>query len=437
MWAARLKRLVWQMRRTTPWVVLLTLVLALGGGLRTRAESAPLGETLRAASGAAALPRVQATGETARPVVPEPDPAAPPAPLGFICTPGRISHGRESCLDYGPGVTSYRVARVRLPDPLPQLSLVELTPEPDEEVVPFTFAYVHALPLNVYRHPIEAAMGLPPLRILYSGDQWVSVDGEVEYEGERWFQINEGEFVRADALALASPSRFQGVYLNEQPAAPFAWINRTVQPSRTPHGPADGGAPVYQRYQIVVIYAQEFWGSDEIWYLIGPDEWVEQSTVSRVTVDPRPAEVGPGERWIEVDLFEQTLAAYEGERMVYATLISSGRSGSTWTDSGLFRIWFKLRAAKMSNPDVEDGSPAWYFLEDVPWTMYFNGPTALHTAYWHDAFGFTRSHGCVNLAPRDAQWLFNWTSPYVPPDADSLLATGTWVWVHNTSPFDR
>ncbi len=184
----------------------------------------------------------------------------------------------------------------------------------------------------------------------------------------------------------------------------------------------------------MTIYAAEFMGSDELWYLVGEDQWVEQSTVSKVTVDPPPAEVGQ-EAWIEVDLFEQTLAAYEGSRMVYATLISSGRSGSTFTDSGLFRIWYKQRAGKMSNPDTQDGSAAWYYLEDVPWTMYFNGPTALHTAYWHDAFGFTRSHGCVNLAPRDAEWLFNWTAPHLPAEVDQLMATGTWVWVHNTSPF--
>jgi hypothetical protein len=369
--------------------------------------------------------------------------AAAPAPApphrtesdpGFICTPGRVSRQRESCLDRGPGITAYRIAHIELPDPLPELSLVELTPEPGEEVVPFTFAYVHTLPLSIYNHPMEAALGLPPTRILYSGDQWVSVDGEVDYEGTAWYQINEGEFVPAESLAIASPSRFQGVYLNEQPAIPFAWINRAVQPSRTPRGPANAEAPLYQRYQRVSIYAAEFMGSDELWYLVGEDQWVEQSNVSKVTVDPPPPEVGQ-DAWIEVDLFEQTLAAYEGSRMVYATLISSGRSGSTFTDSGLFRIWYKQRAGKMSNPDAEDGSAAWYYLEDVPWTMYFNGPTALHTAYWHDAFGFTRSHGCVNLAPRDAEWLFNWTTPHLPAGVDDLMATGTWVWVHNTSPF--
>ncbi|MBN1178633.1 MAG: L,D-transpeptidase [Anaerolineae bacterium] len=371
---------------------------------------------------------------------PPPTPTTPvtptiPPPQGFICTPGRVSRWRESCLERGPGTTAYRMTHIRLPDPLPELPLIQLTPDPHEDVVPFTFAYVNTLPLSIYRHPIEAAMGMAPVRILYSGDQWVSIDAEVDYEGNLWYQINDGEFVPARYLSIASPSRFQGVYLNQQPEYAFAWINRSVQPSLTPQGPANTAVPLYYRYTLVTIYAEEFRATDELWYLIGPDQWVEQEFISKVTVDPRPAEVAPGEQWIEVDLFEQTLAAYEGDRMVYATLISSGRSGSTFTDSGLFRIWMKLRAGKMSNPDTQDGSPAWYYLEDVPWTMYFNGPTALHTAYWHDAFGFTRSHGCVNLAPRDAKWLFNWTTPYLPPDQDALLATGTWIWVHNTSPF--
>jgi len=429
---------------TLVWAIPLAAGLALGLGFPPRAGAF----SPAVAPSATATPGALARSNAASPVVraasapgmsASHSPPSPPADTGFICTPGRVWRWRGSCLDYGPGTTAYRVVHIQLPDPLPELPLVELTTDPDEDVVPYTYAYVRTLPLPIYRHPMEAHLGLPPVRVLYSGDQWVSVDGEVEYEGERWVQINEGEFVRAEGLILASPSRFQGVYLTEQPAYPFAWVNRPVRPSRTPQGPPDPDAPLYQRYQLVQIYAQEQRGTEELWYLIGPDQWVEQSYVSKVTVDPPPPGVGPGERWIEVDLFEQTLAAYEGERMVYATLISSGRPGPTWTDPGLFRIWAKLPATKMSNPDAEDGSPAWYYLEDVPWTMYFNGATALHAAYWHDAFGFTRSHGCVNLPPRDAEWLFNWTSPPTPPDAEVVYAhgRGTWVWVHNTSPFGQ
>ncbi|MCS7283120.1 MAG: L,D-transpeptidase [Anaerolineae bacterium] len=351
-------------------------------------------------------------------------PAAPPASRGdAVCVPRRLWRWRETCPEYGPGTTAYRVAHIRLPDPLPQLPVVELKPDPEEDIVPFTYAYVQRLPLAVYRHPMEAKLGLPPVRVMLSGRQWVSVVGMVEYEGERWVQINKDEFVPADALVFGRPSSFQGVYLTDQPAYPFAWINRPVRPSRVPQGPPDPNVPLYRRYQLVTIYAKEFRPPQEMWYLIGPDQWVEQKNVSVVTVDPPPAGVRPGERWIEVDLFEQTLAAYEGERMVYATLISSGRVGATPTPPGFYRIWGKFALSKMSNPDVRDGSPIWYYLEDVPWVMYFHGAYALHAAYWHDAFGFTRSYGCVNLPPRDARWLFEWAD------------VGTPVWVHITPPF--
>ena len=356
----------------------------------------------------------------------------------YVCVPSLIWSNPELCPTYGPGTTAYRIASIHLPDPLPELPVLELPHSEDDELLPHTYAYVKSLPLAIYRHPMEAAMGLPPARVMLSGDWWVSLEGLVEYGGQRWYQINAEEFVPAEALVIASASHFQGVYLSEQPRHPFAWTNQWVHPSVVPQGAVNEGVDPIGRYSIVTIFAEERRG-DEIWYLIGPDQWLEQETVSRVDVDPPPAEVSPGGKWIEVDLFEQTVAAYEGERMVYATLTSSGRIG-TATPPGLYQLWTKIREGKMSNPDVEDGSPAWYYIEDVPWTMYFHGGYSLHAAFWHDAFGFTRSHGCVNLAPRDAKWLFNWADPFIP-DSVKLLNIGggmanTWVWVHFSSPLE-
>jgi len=272
---------------------------------------------------------------------------------------------------------------------------------------------------------------------MLSGDWWVSLDGIVEYEGQRWYQINADEFVPVDAIALAWPSGFQGVYLSEQPQYPFAWINQWVQPSLLPQGQIDENAAL-ERYQVVQLFAAEPRG-DQIWYMVGPDQWVEQSFVSRVDVDPPPAEVAPGGQWIEVDLFEGTIAAYEGERMVYATLFSGGRSSSA-TPPGLYYPWYKVREGKMSNPDVEDGNPTYYYIEDVPWTIYFHQGYSIHAAFWHDAFGFQRSHGCVNLSPRDAKWFFDWSAPVLPEGVDQVyIGSSTpapWVWVHYRSPFE-
>jgi hypothetical protein len=55
-----------------------------------------------------------------------------------------------------------------------------------------------------------------------------------------------------------------------------------------------------------------------------------------------------------------------------------------------------------------------YHVEEVPDALFFFKGDALHGAYWHDSFGRALTHGCVNLSPRDAAWLFRWAPPQVP-----------------------
>ncbi len=72
-------------------------------------------------------------------------------------------------------------------------------------------------------------------------------------------------------------------------------------------------------------------------------------------------------------------------------------------------------------------------LREVPFVQYFNESYALHAACWHDDFGHLHSHGCVNLAPRDAAWLFRWTDPRVPEGWHAVMSKGggTIVCVHD------
>jgi lipoprotein-anchoring transpeptidase ErfK/SrfK len=120
----------------------------------------------------------------------------------------------------------------------------------------------------------------------------------------------------------------------------------------------------------------------------------------------RPADVDT-ERWVSVDLYEQVAIAYEGDEPVFATLVSSGMED--WpTNEGLFHVYFRNPRAPMSGANAQ---PDFYDLEEVPWTMYFDDDIALHGAYWHDGFGYRRSHGCVNLSIADAHWLYAWAAP--------------------------
>ena len=111
------------------------------------------------------------------------------------------------------------------------------------------------------------------------------------------------------------------------------------------------------------------------------------------------------ERWIEIDLTEQRLVAWEGSQPVYAIVISTGKE-STPTLPGAFAIQSKHEVARMQGAD--------YDVPDVPFTMYYYGGYAIHGAYWHNNFGPPVSHGCTNVAVNHAEWLFNWADVGTP-----------------------
>jgi lipoprotein-anchoring transpeptidase ErfK/SrfK len=101
---------------------------------------------------------------------------------------------------------------------------------------------------------------------------------------------------------------------------------------------------------------------------------------------------------------------------VFATLVSTGKGlpkSETVTPLGVHRIWVKLITTPMDNLEKEDAEKR-YSIEDVPYVQFFDKAVALHGAFWHRKFGHAQSHGCVNLAPLDAKWLYAWTAPHVP-----------------------
>ena len=310
-------------------------------------------------------------------------------------------------------------------------------PEPSldevESLLPFRYARVLEKPVPVYAAPGDPAQATP-VRELVPMNTWVSIEEEVRVDGRLWYRIGPDAYVLASDVQLASPSRFRGVVISPLRQPPLGFVVAEKLNVRARPGVSRDNPPidVLPRYTVVHIMGREE-AHDGLWYRIGRKRYVHSAYVRVVTTMPRPPEVGPDEKWIDVNLTEQTLAAYEGDRMVYATLISSGLP--QWrTVEGLFRIWVKLRWGKMSGGSIEEGD--YYYLEDVPWTMYFHLGYGLHAAYWHDGFGYPRSHGCVNLSPYDARWLFEWASPTVPKGYRAVLSSdenpGTWVRVHST-----
>jgi lipoprotein-anchoring transpeptidase ErfK/SrfK len=123
-------------------------------------------------------------------------------------------------------------------------------------------------------------------------------------------------------------------------------------------------------------------------------------TKTKKVVMPPPG-VGPGERWIDIDLSKQKTYAYQGGELVNIFRVSTG----TWqhpTVTGIFRIYIKYRSQTMYGED--------YYLPNVPYVMYFYEDYGLHGTYWHNNFGTPMSHGCINLKTGDAGWLYDWAS---------------------------
>lgn len=166
------------------------------------------------------------------------------------------------------------------------------------------------------------------------------------------------------------------------------------------------------------------------------------SDIARIDTRPRPKEVLEDEKWIDVNLSNQTIVAYVGDRPVYSSLVSTGRVKDEddplknfETPVGGFRITSKHLTATMDGDHALDGP---YSIEDVPYVMYFQLAFAMHSAFWHNSFGRPRSHGCINLTPTDARWMFNFATPEVPVGWHGAYPTdekpGTRLYIRGETP---
>jgi hypothetical protein len=175
----------------------------------------------------------------------------------------------------------------------------------------------------------------------------------------------------------------------------------------------------------------------------GPRYLVKATEATRV--DPAtalPKDVGPDDVWVDVSLYKQALVLYRGRTPTFATLISSGAGGKNKnTPWGSYRVYQKHVSSRMEAPEKpaeKEGDEAEhaYRFDDVPYVQYVVGGIALHAAFWHDRFGVPVSHGCINLSPRDAQYVFGKTLPAMPEGWHGLnpgkgaVPMGTMVVIH-------
>ena len=249
-----------------------------------------------------------------------------------------------------------------------------------------------------------------------------------EADGAVFYRTVRGRFVRESDVELRNPDVVRGEELGRDgwhlPIA-FVWgDDRDLLELKGGKARVTGKAQKHARFVI-----EDERSVDGMAYVAGEPGTVKRDEVRIARTAKRPSNVPADGKWIHVDLGEQTLVAYEGDKPVYATLISSGKEGYE-PPTGLFEVQQKYISTTMNATDPIDG---FYEVEEVPWTLYYHGGYALHGAYWHTDFGKVRSHGCTNIAPVDARWLYYWSEPEVPAAWHAVRFQAETTWVYFTS----
>jgi lipoprotein-anchoring transpeptidase ErfK/SrfK len=263
--------------------------------------------------------------------------------------------------------------------------------------------------------------------------------------GSPWHGVELGNGVDLP-LAFVRTRGVQGYRVKGDSAEVDGTLERRAALTLTGNAQKVSGEPYYE------LTDGRFAKGSDVGLAVAPSKW------------PKVAE--NGEKWIEVDLSEQTMVLWNGKKAEFATLVSSGRPAigdpkETYsTIRGQYRIYAKHISATMDSdegmgkkanadkglkpgdegyvPERGDGmygvtvrrGHGLFTLRDVPHIQYFHKNYAIHGAYWHDVFGVARSHGCINLAPADSLRVFQWTGPHVPEGWHGVREEGTTIIVH-------
>jgi hypothetical protein len=302
------------------------------------------------------------------------------------------------------------------PRPLPELD--------DGAMLPFIYARHKAHddpatpPISVWRSASDHRAGAEPLETLPAYGSY-AFTRRTPNRGTPLLVTADRTVVAAKQLELFEPSEFSGRDLRTAPITSGHTLAWAVRWKSTIHAAPDetaeeiGRVPYHAELEVTGEGVLDAEGMR--WFEVPatdahPAGWISSHDVRRFVPLAPPEPVLGGQISIDVDLDEQVLSVWIEHTPVFATLISSGKPNDR-TPPGLYRVETKRAYGKMQSlPNAEEP----YFVDAVPWVLYFHGRYALHAAYWHDMFGHVQSHGCVNLSPRDAKVVFELASPRLP-----------------------
>ncbi|WP_044236720.1 L,D-transpeptidase [Chondromyces apiculatus] len=238
-----------------------------------------------------------------------------------------------------------------------------------------------------------------------------------EGEGRRFGVTPDGRLVPADRLQAAPGSTWHGVDL-EKVALPLAFVHRyDVHTWEMERGKATEGEEELERHAPVPLTGK-FRTVDGVRFEEAREGfWVRAQDLVVVVKRSKFPEFARGTtRWLDVSVANQTLTAYEGQKAVYATLVSTGHdqlqdpASTASTPRGVFRVRSKHVTRGVDTREVQES----FDVADAPWVMELDPGVSLTGMYWSDGVGEPRTFHNVALLPVDARRIFGWAEPAVP-----------------------
>ena len=272
---------------------------------------------------------------------------------------------------------------------------------------------------------------------------YIAIDKTFRWNNRTWYKTTKGLVAPADRLWQVAGSKFKGVQLDgSEWKLPVAWVYGGRKSTTTyeldeessklkPVGSIERFEPIALTGKTQEIRKTKYWETKQ-------GQWIKDQHVRVTAPSDPPDDLEPGERWIDVNVTQQTLVLFEGTRPIYATLVSTGKKSTIKekdhrTPVGEWRVREKHITTTMDGDGTAAGDLP-YSIEDVPYVMYFHRSYAVHGAFWHRNFGVRMSHGCINLAPLDAKFVFFATEPRLPEGWHGVWASpghpGSRVIVH-------
>jgi hypothetical protein len=268
---------------------------------------------------------------------------------------------------------------------------------------------------------------------------FVAVDKTFSWNSRSWYKTTSTLVAPADRMFINKPPSSQGIELPE--GVRLAGFILSTKASKYELDEAKSALKIVgpiERFAAFGLTGETAELKSNLYRKTTDGWWMRAKDGTFAEPSPPPADLAPGEKWVDVNIATKTLLLMVGDRPVYAALNSPGRRSKIKkknhaTPTGTFRIREKHIAVTMDGDGVVAGDLP-YSIEDVPFVQYYEGSYALHAAFWHSNFGREMSHGCVNLSPLDAKRVFFWTEPKLPRGWHGVWSTpehrGTLVVIH-------